>query len=75
VSVHAHGLRQWTKMHMDGVPGITQCPIAPGSSFEYVCPQPSMAPLGTILTIPSNTRTDYRVLRYVTLLPRYFDGY
>lgn len=38
VSVHAHGLRQWTKMHMDGVPGITQCPIAPGSSFEYVWP-------------------------------------
>ena len=38
VSIHAHGLRQWTKMHMDGVPGITQCPIAPGSSFEYVWP-------------------------------------
>jgi len=38
VSVHAHGLRQWTKMHMDGVPGITQCPIAPNSSFEYVWP-------------------------------------
>lgn len=22
-------------MHMDGVNGITQCPIAPGSSFTY----------------------------------------
>lgn len=38
VALHAHGLRQWKKMHMDGVPGITQCPIPPGSSFEYVWP-------------------------------------
>jgi FtsP/CotA-like multicopper oxidase with cupredoxin domain len=22
-------------MHMDGVNGVTQCPIAPGSSFTY----------------------------------------
>ena len=22
-------------MHMDGVNGITQCPIAPGDTFEY----------------------------------------
>jgi FtsP/CotA-like multicopper oxidase with cupredoxin domain len=34
-SVHFHGIRQWETMHMDGVPGITQCPIAPGSSFTY----------------------------------------
>lgn len=34
-AVHWHGIRQWLTMHMDGVPGITQCPIAPGSSFTY----------------------------------------
>jgi hypothetical protein len=34
-SVHWHGIRQLRSMHMDGVPGITQCPIAPGSSFTY----------------------------------------
>ena len=35
VSLHAHGLRQWKTMHMDGVPGITQCPIAPNKTFVY----------------------------------------
>lgn len=34
-SVHWHGIRQWLTMHMDGVPGITQCPIAPRGSFTY----------------------------------------
>jgi multicopper oxidase len=34
-SIHWHGIRQWKTMHMDGVPGITQCPIAPGSQFVY----------------------------------------
>ncbi|OQU96854.1 hypothetical protein CLAIMM_02879 [Cladophialophora immunda] len=35
-SIHWHGIRQWKTMHMDGVNGITQCPIAPGDSFSYV---------------------------------------
>ena len=34
-SVHWHGIRQWLTMHMDGVPGVSQCPIAPGSSYTY----------------------------------------
>jgi multicopper oxidase len=34
-SVHFHGIRQFNSMQMDGVPGISQCPIAPGSSFTY----------------------------------------
>ncbi|KAI9770556.1 MAG: hypothetical protein M1840_003146 [Geoglossum simile] len=34
-SVHWHGIRQLRTMHMDGVNGITQCPIAPGDSFNY----------------------------------------
>ncbi|KAF3798798.1 Laccase [Colletotrichum gloeosporioides] len=34
-SIHWHGLRQWQTMHMDGVNGLTQCPIAPGSEFIY----------------------------------------
>ena len=34
-SLHWHGLRQWLSMHMDGVNGITQCPIPPNSSFTY----------------------------------------
>jgi FtsP/CotA-like multicopper oxidase with cupredoxin domain len=29
------GLRQWLTMHMDGVNGITQCPIKPGDYFVY----------------------------------------
>ncbi|KAE8382646.1 extracellular dihydrogeodin oxidase/laccase [Aspergillus bertholletiae] len=33
--LHFHGIRQnWTD-HMDGVPSITQCPIAPGDSNTY----------------------------------------
>jgi hypothetical protein len=35
-AVHWHGLRQYLTMHMDGVPGVTQCPIAPGHSFSYI---------------------------------------
>ncbi|KAK3074660.1 hypothetical protein LTR53_002738 [Teratosphaeriaceae sp. CCFEE 6253] len=34
-SVHWHGIRQLLTMHMDGVNGVTQCPIAPGSTFNY----------------------------------------
>jgi FtsP/CotA-like multicopper oxidase with cupredoxin domain len=34
-SVHWHGIRQWLTMHMDGVNGVTQCPIAPQDSFNY----------------------------------------
>ncbi|KAK4223679.1 multicopper oxidase-domain-containing protein [Podospora fimiseda] len=34
-SIHWHGVRQNRTMHMDGVNGITQCPIAPGDSFVY----------------------------------------
>jgi hypothetical protein len=30
-----HGVRQWLTMQMDGVNGITQCPIAPSQSFVY----------------------------------------
>ncbi|RDL37140.1 uncharacterized protein BP5553_04573 [Venustampulla echinocandica] len=34
-SVHFHGIRQLNTPHMDGVNGITQCPIAPGDTFTY----------------------------------------
>ncbi|KIW00852.1 uncharacterized protein PV09_07611 [Verruconis gallopava] len=35
-SIHWHGLRQLNTTHMGhGVPGISQCPIAPGSYFVY----------------------------------------
>lgn len=34
-AIHWHGIRQNFTMHMDGVPGITQCPIAPGDHFIY----------------------------------------
>ncbi|WVQ90651.1 hypothetical protein IAS59_004432 [Cryptococcus gattii] len=33
--LHWHGLRQKDTALMDGVPGITQCPIRPGGSFTY----------------------------------------
>ncbi|RGP71961.1 hypothetical protein FSPOR_3076 [Fusarium sporotrichioides] len=35
-SIHWHGIRQNQTMDMDGVNGVTQCPIAPGDSFNYV---------------------------------------
>ena len=35
-SVHWHGIRQNQTMHMDGVNGITQCPIAPNDNFTYI---------------------------------------
>ncbi|KAF6834998.1 multicopper oxidase [Colletotrichum musicola] len=34
-SVHWHGIKQKDTMHMDGVNGITQCPIAPKDRFTY----------------------------------------
>ncbi|KAJ4359578.1 uncharacterized protein N0V89_000133 [Didymosphaeria variabile] len=34
-SVHFHGIRQLNTVENDGVPSITQCPIAPGESFTY----------------------------------------
>lgn len=34
-TVHWHGLRQLNTNHMDGVNGVTQCPIAPGDTFTY----------------------------------------
>ncbi|KAL8952388.1 MAG: hypothetical protein Q9222_001697 [Ikaeria aurantiellina] len=34
-AVHWHGIRQLQSLEMDGVPGVTQCPIAPGDSFTY----------------------------------------
>lgn len=34
-TVHWHGIRQLHTLEMDGVNGVTQCPIAPGDSFTY----------------------------------------
>lgn len=34
-SLHWHGLLQKETPWMDGVPSISQCPIAPGASFTY----------------------------------------
>jgi FtsP/CotA-like multicopper oxidase with cupredoxin domain len=34
-TIHWHGLRQLGTMEMDGVNGVTQCPIAPGDTFTY----------------------------------------
>lgn len=33
--IHFHGIRQNYTNQMDGVPSITQCPVAPGDSFTY----------------------------------------
>lgn len=35
-SIHFHGIRQSNNSENDGVPSITQCPIAPGDTFTYV---------------------------------------
>lgn len=34
-SIHWHGVRQLNSVAQDGVPGVTQCPIAPGQSQTY----------------------------------------
>lgn len=34
-AIHWHGIRQLNSVAADGVPGITQCPIAPGTSLTY----------------------------------------
>lgn len=34
-SLHWHGLLQRNSNDQDGVPGVTQCPIAPGQSYTY----------------------------------------
>jgi FtsP/CotA-like multicopper oxidase with cupredoxin domain len=35
MTLHWHGLTQVQTPWMDGVPGVSQCPIVPGSSFTY----------------------------------------
>lgn len=37
-SIHWHGLVQFENSEFDGVPGVTQCPIAPGDSLTYRFP-------------------------------------
>lgn len=34
-SLHFHGLYMNGTNHMDGISGVTQCPIPPGSTFTY----------------------------------------
>lgn len=34
-AIHWHGVRQLNNNAMDGVPGVTQCPIAPETSMTY----------------------------------------
>jgi FtsP/CotA-like multicopper oxidase with cupredoxin domain len=34
-TVHWHGMRQLENSEFDGVPGVTQCPIAPGDTLTY----------------------------------------
>jgi FtsP/CotA-like multicopper oxidase with cupredoxin domain len=34
-AIHWHGVRQQNSVEHDGVPGITQCPIAPGETFTF----------------------------------------
>ncbi|KAI0882949.1 multicopper oxidase [Annulohypoxylon maeteangense] len=34
-SVHWHGIRMLNNTQNDGVPGISQCPIAPGETYTY----------------------------------------
>ncbi|KAK3938958.1 Cupredoxin [Diplogelasinospora grovesii] len=34
-SIHWHGLRQLGTTEYDGVPGVSQCPIAPGDTMTY----------------------------------------
>jgi len=34
-AIHWHGVRQLNSLLADGVPGVTQCPIAPGESMTY----------------------------------------
>jgi FtsP/CotA-like multicopper oxidase with cupredoxin domain len=33
--IHFHGVRQYLSNQYDGVPGVTECPIAPGQSRQY----------------------------------------
>ena len=35
LSMHWHGIRQQQTPWFDGVPGVSQCPIAPGKTFTY----------------------------------------
>ena len=34
-AIHWHGIRQLNNVEYDGVPGVTQCPIAPGATMNY----------------------------------------
>ncbi|KAK5129687.1 hypothetical protein LTR08_002979 [Meristemomyces frigidus] len=34
-TIHWHGIRMWHNNGQDGVPGLTECPLAPGQSKTY----------------------------------------
>ena len=36
-TIHWHGINQRKTPWMDGVSGVSQCPIQPGESFTYRC--------------------------------------
>ena len=54
-SLHFHGIYQTSSTEMDGVPGVTQCSISPGSSFTYnfTINQP-----GTVSVVPDFTKIE-----------------
>ncbi|XP_014238681.2 laccase-like [Trichogramma pretiosum] len=35
-TIHWHGFKQKNTPYMDGVPFVTQCPIQPGETFQYI---------------------------------------
>ena len=52
-SIHWHGVR--LPNAMDGVPHLTQPPVAPGASFDYVFRPPDAGTSGTTPTPPAKS--------------------
>lgn len=58
-TIHWHGIRQNGTMEMDGVNGVTQCPIAPQDNYTYVPFKLLLLPLsGIISTLPRVSTPD-----------------
>jgi hypothetical protein len=66
-SIHWHGMLQKGTPWADGVPGVSQCPIAPGSTFTYKFKvfkiySPRKSP-DVLLTLPQADQ--YGTVRYI----------
>lgn len=71
-TIHWHGMRQWLTGFEDGVPGLTECPLAPGETrtYRWRCTQYGTSWYHSHIVCASSRPL---AIRWVILLLTYFD--